>query len=124
MREPDRHELFSVALNVAKRSPGSGNPQPAHPFSYSAAASAASALVLGHFRPLSAPRPKSNVFAIHCSLQSLSHISERGMGLTVPEVCARVWHKEVTLPWQDTLGPLGRVIGVCSRDPQKHRGRT
>ena len=24
------------------------------------------------------PRPKSNVFAIHCSLQSLSHISERG----------------------------------------------
>lgn len=39
-------------------------------------------------------RPKSNVFAIHCSLQSLSHIS-------------------------DTLGPLGRVIGVCSRDPQK-----
>ncbi|CAE7407594.1 flpA [Symbiodinium natans] len=39
-------------------------------------------------------RPKSNVFVIHCSLQSLSHIS-------------------------DTLGPLGRVIGVCSRDPQK-----
>mmetsp|Transcript_64640 Transcript_64640/g.151924 ORF Transcript_64640/g.151924 Transcript_64640/m.151924 type:complete len:605 (+) Transcript_64640:84-1898(+) len=39
-------------------------------------------------------RPKSNVFAILCSLQSLSHIS-------------------------DTLGPLGRIIGVLSPDPAK-----
>ena len=68
-----------------------------------------------------ARRPKSNVFVIHCSLQSLSHISD-SVGRAGREV--HPWIGASFQPsFEDTLGPLGRVIGVCSRDPQKRHGR-